>query len=50
MARHQDPFATVISRIDSRVPPEIVFDRGIGDMSTIRIGAQALDEGIVLGA
>lgn len=50
MAGHQDPFATVISCIDSRVPPEIVFDRGIGDMFTIRTGAQALDEGVVLGS
>ena len=50
VAGHQDPFATVISCIDSRVPPEIVFDRGIGDMFTIRTGAQALDEGVVLGS
>jgi carbonic anhydrase len=50
VAGHQDPFATVISCIDSRVPPEIVFDRGIGDMFTIRTGAQALDQGVVLGS
>ncbi len=50
VAGHQDPFATVISCIDSRVPPEIVFDRGIGDMFTIRTGAQALDESVVLGS
>jgi carbonic anhydrase len=50
VAGHQDPFATVISCIDSRVPPEIVFDRGIGDMFTIRTGAQALDERVVLGS
>jgi carbonic anhydrase len=50
VADYQDPFATVISCIDSRVPPEIVFDRGIGDMFTIRTGAQALDESVVLGS
>ena len=50
VARRQDPFATVFSCVDSRVPPEIVFDRGIGDMFTIRTGAQALDEGVVLGS
>jgi carbonic anhydrase len=50
VAGHQDPFATVISCIDSRVPPEVVFDRGIGDMFTIRTGAQVLDEGVVLGS
>jgi carbonic anhydrase len=45
----QAPFATVFSCIDSRVPPEVVFDRGIGDLAVIRTGAQVLDEGIVLG-
>jgi carbonic anhydrase len=50
VAAKQAPFATVVSCIDSRVPPEIVFDRGIGDMFTIRTGAQALDESVVLGS
>jgi carbonic anhydrase len=49
--RHsQDPFATVFSCIDSRVPPELAFDRGIGDMAVIRTGAQVLDEGVVFGS
>lgn len=49
--RHvQHPFATVFSCIDSRVPPELVFDRGIGDLAVIRTGAQVLDKGIVLGS
>ena len=49
--RHvQHPFATVFSCIDSRVPPELVFDRGIGDVAVIRTGAQVLDAGIVLGS
>jgi carbonic anhydrase len=49
--RHvQHPFATVFSCIDSRVPPELVFDRGIGDLAVIRTGAQVLDEGVVLGS
>ncbi len=49
--RHtQNPFATVFSCIDSRVPPELVFDRGIGDLAVIRTGAQVLDEGVVLGS
>jgi carbonic anhydrase len=50
VARHQDPFATVVCCIDSRVPPEIVFDRGIGDLFVIRTGAQALDDLVVLGS
>jgi carbonic anhydrase len=49
--RHfQNPFATVFSCIDSRVPPEVVFDTGIGDLAVIRTGAQVLDEGVVFGS
>jgi len=50
VAPHQDPFAVVFSCIDSRVPPEIVFDRGVGDLFVIRTGAQALDDLVVLGS
>jgi carbonic anhydrase len=50
VAPHQHPFAVVFSCIDSRVPPEIVFDRGIGDLFVIRTGAQAVDDLVVLGS
>jgi len=50
LAPHQDPFAVVFSCIDSRVPPEIIFDRGIGDLFVLRTGGQALDEQVVLGS
>src|ERR1700682_5738362 len=50
LRRVQHPFATVLSCIDSRVPPELVFDRGIGDLAVIRTGAQVLDEGVVFGS
>jgi carbonic anhydrase len=50
VAKHQDPFAVVFSCIDSRVPPEIVFDRGVGDLFVIRTGAQAVDDLVVLGS
>lgn len=44
VARGQQPFAQVFSCIDSRVPPEVVFDQGLGDLFVIRTGAQTLDE------
>ena len=50
VAGHQEPVATVVSCIDSRVPPELVFDRGLGDLLVIRTGAQTLDELVVLGS
>lgn len=34
---NQTPFAVVLGCSDSRVPPEIVFDQGVGDMFVIRI-------------
>jgi carbonic anhydrase len=49
LANGQRPFATVLSCIDSRVPPELVFDRGLGDIFAVRTGAQAVDE-VVLGS
>ncbi len=36
-ATAQSPFAVVLSCADSRVPPELVFDQGIGDLFIIRI-------------
>jgi carbonic anhydrase len=50
LAGGQKPFATVLSCIDSRVPPEIVFDRGLGDLFVARTGAPVLDDGVVLGS
>ncbi|MGF0174987.1 carbonic anhydrase [Streptomyces sp. Marseille-Q5077] len=32
----QQPFALVLGCIDSRVPPELVFDQGLGDLMTVR--------------
>ncbi len=33
----QQPFAVVLGCSDSRVPPEVVFDQGVGDVFVIRI-------------
>src|SRR6478672_9354766 len=33
----QKPFATILGCSDSRVPAEIVFDQGLGDLFVIRI-------------
>ena len=33
----QIPFAVILSCSDSRVPPEVIFDRGIGDLFVIRV-------------
>lgn len=37
MAAHQAPKAIIVGCSDSRVPPEIVFDQGVGDLFIIRV-------------
>jgi len=40
----QDPFAIVLGCSDSRVPPEIIFDSGIGDLFVIRVAGEVAGE------
>lgn len=37
MATEQEPFAIILGCSDSRVPAEIVFDQGLGDLFVIRV-------------
>jgi carbonic anhydrase len=39
----QKPFATILSCSDSRVPPEHIFDRGIGDLFIVRVAGNVAD-------
>jgi carbonic anhydrase len=43
----QVPFATILSCVDSRVPVELVFDRGLGDLVVIRSAGEVLDRSVV---
>ena len=43
----QYPIAAIVGCIDSRVPPELVFDRNIGDMFTARIAGNFVNTDIV---
>ena len=47
VAAGQDPFAVVFTCIDSRVPPELVFDRGLGDLFVVRTGAHVVDDAVL---
>jgi carbonic anhydrase len=40
----QHPFAVVISCSDSRVPPELIFDQGLGDIFTIRTAGNVIGD------
>lgn len=43
----QYPFAVILSCIDSRVPAELVFDQGIGDIFSVRVAGNIVNEDIL---
>ncbi len=43
MATHQAPKAIIIACADSRVPPEILFDQGVGDLFVIRVAGNIVN-------
>src|SRR5207302_1443093 len=47
IAGGQTPFAAILSCVDSRVPPEIVFDQGLGDLFTARAAAGIFDDAVL---
>src|SRR5246127_2827454 len=47
LAKTQHPFAAIVCCSDSRVPPEIVFDQGLGDLFIVRVAGNVInDEGL----
>jgi carbonic anhydrase len=47
LAKGQSPFATVLSCADSRVPPEIVFNTGLGDLFVVRAAGEVVDHSVL---
>jgi carbonic anhydrase len=47
LVEEQKPFATVLGCSDSRVPPEMVFDVGFGDIFTIRLAGNIIAEDVI---
>ena len=45
----QHPIAVIICCSDSRVPPEFIFDQGLGDLFVIRVAGNIIDD-VVLGS
>ncbi len=46
-SKGQYPFAVILSCIDSRVPAELVFDQGIGDIFSIRVAGNIINEDVL---
>jgi len=47
VAKGQHPFASVLACSDSRTPPEIIFDRGLGDIFTVRVAGNVADKVVI---
>jgi carbonic anhydrase len=47
LANGQAPFASVLSCADSRVPPEVVFHTGLGDLFVVRAAGEVADKSVI---
>ena len=47
LAARQNPFAVILSCSDSRVPSELVFDQGLGDLFVIRVAGNVVAPSLV---
>lgn len=45
----QSPFAVIVTCSDSRVPPELIFNQGLGDLFVVRVAGNVIDK-IELGS
>lgn len=43
----QKPKAIIIGCADSRVPPELIFDQGLGDLFVLRVAGNIVDDAII---
>jgi len=44
LSKSQHPFAIAVGCADSRIPPEIVFDQGLGDLFVCRVAGNVIDD------
>ena len=47
VAKGQHPFAAVLACSDSRTGPEVVFDRGLGDIFVVRVAGNVADQVVI---
>lgn len=43
----QRPFATILTCSDSRLPPEVLFDQGLGDLFVVRVAGNIVDAALL---
>ncbi len=47
LAAGQRPFAAILGCADSRVPPEILFDQGLGSLFVVRVAGNIVDDAVL---
>lgn len=47
LAKGQNPYATILGCSDSRVPPELVFDAGFGDLFIVRVAGNVMSPEVI---
>lgn len=47
LTKGQNPFATILSCADSRVPPEVIFHVGLGDLFVVRAAGNVTDKAVL---
>jgi carbonic anhydrase len=47
LTKSQEPFAVILGCADSRVPAELIFDQGLGDLFVCRTAGQVVDHAVV---
>jgi carbonic anhydrase len=50
LAEDQTPYAAVLGCADSRVPPEIIYDEGLGNLFVARIAGNTTEDALVAGS
>ena len=50
LAEGQEPFAVIVGCADSRVPPEVIFDEGLGKLFVVRIAGNTAVDPLVVGS
>jgi carbonic anhydrase len=49
VSQAQEPFAVILACSDSRLPPEVLFDEGLGDLFVVRVAGNTVDA-VALGS
>ena len=47
LTKGQTPFATILSCADSRVPPEYIFNAGLGELFVVRSAGEVIDRSVL---